>query len=254
MPINYHSRRKFITTSAKAGAAITIGSLAGISFLESCGSARKVAGNTLFKTSFDQTSLPYAFNALEPYIDAQTMELHFTKHAAAYSKNLKEAAQAEGVDMNKPLEDAMGRISKYSIKMRNNGGGHYNHELFWKSMKARGEGKPSGSLLTDIETNFRSFADFKAQFSNAAKARFGSGWAWLIMSNDKKLVITSTANQDNPLMDIAETKGVPLLGLDVWEHAYYLKYQNKRADYIDSWWNLVNWDFVQQRYSTIFAS
>lgn len=242
------SRRNFIANTAKAGLAVSLGSIAGMSLLESCSTARKLPDSPLFRTSFDQDKLPYSFSALEPHIDAQTMELHYTKHAAGYSKALKEAAQAEGVKSSRPLENTLSRISKYSAKMRNNAGGHYNHELFWKSMKSRGEGKPSGALLTDIEANFRSFGDFKLRFSEAAKNRFGSGWAWLIMTTDKKLAITSTPNQDNPLMDVAETKGIPLLGLDVWEHAYYLKYQNKRADYIDNWWNIVNWDFVEKRY------
>ena len=132
--------------------------------------------------------------------------------------------------------------------MRNNAGGHYNHELFWNCMKVNPAGTPSGSLQTAIEEQFRSFSDMKVQFSDAAKNRFGSGWSWLYVDNQKKLKTGSTGNQDNPLMDVAEIKGMPLLGLDVWEHAYYLKYQNKRADYIDNWWNLVNWDFVQNRY------
>ena len=250
---NNYSRRKFISHSSQAGIVLSIGSLAGSSLLESCSSTRKIAGNPLFNTSFDQQALPYAYNALEPYIDARTMEIHYTKHAAGYSSNLKDAAAAEGVKSSTPVEDILARISKYSTKMRNNAGGHYNHELFWKSMKSRGEGSPSGTLLADIETSFRSFADFKSTFGDAAKTRFGSGWAWLIVTPDKKLAVTSTPNQDNPLMNIAEVKGIPLLGLDVWEHAYYLKYQNKRADYIDSWWTLVNWDHIQKRYDAAKA-
>ena len=135
--------------------------------------------------------------------------------------------------------------------MRNNGGGHYNHEMFWQCMKPNGEGSPSGKLLTDIEAQFTSVAAFKTQFSDAAKTRFGSGWAWLYVDSQKKLKIGSSPNQDNPLMDISEIKGFPLLGLDVWEHAYYLKYQNKRADYIENWWKIVNWDYVQKRYAAI---
>lgn len=250
---NSHSRRQFISTSAKAGVAVTVGSLSGVSFLESCSTTKKVSDNPLFRTSFAQQPLPYAYAALEPYIDAKTMEIHYTKHAATYTSNLKDAAAAENVNSSKPLEEVLAKISKYTPKMRNNAGGHYNHELFWKSMKTRGEGKPSGTLLADIETTFRSFADFKSKFSDAAKTRFGSGWAWLIITPDKQLAVSSTPNQDNPLMDVAEVKGIPLLGLDVWEHAYYLKYQNKRADYIDSWWNLVDWDFVQKRYDAAKA-
>src|SRR4030095_3991920 len=137
------------------------------------------------------------------------------------------------------------------MKMRNNGGGHYNHELFWKCMTAKGQGKASGKLLTDIESAFGGFDNFKTQFSDAGKNRFGSGWAWLYLDNSKKLKIGSTPNQDNPLMDIADIKGTPVLGLDVWEHAYYLKYQNRRPEYIENWWKVVNWDFVQKRYESL---
>ena len=238
------SRRDFIKTSAKAGVVLT----AGMGGMQALAAAPGTDRNAPF-TSFDQQPLPYNYTALEPSIDAKTMELHFTKHAATYSTNLKEAARAEGVGADKPLEDVLAGISKYSAKMRNNGGGHYNHELFWKLMKAKGEGKPSGKLLASIETTFKSFNDFKTGFSDAAKNRFGSGWAWLYLDAEKKLKIGSTPNQDNPLMDVAEIKGFPLLGLDVWEHAYYLKYQNKRADYIDSWWNVVNWNFVESRFA-----
>jgi superoxide dismutase, Fe-Mn family len=242
------SRRQFLLNSAKAGLAISAIS-APVSGLFA--SATKGIGphENLFFTGFDQAPLPYSYNALEPSIDAQTMDIHFNKHASAYSKNLKEAAQAEGVDMGKPLEDVLARVSKYSTKLRNNGGGHFNHELFWKSMKAASaDAKPSGKLAASIEASFGSLDAFKTQFSDAAKNRFGSGWAWLAIDADKKLRIGSTPNQDNPLMDVSEFKGYPLLGLDVWEHAYYLKYQNKRADYITAWWNVVNWDFIQKRF------
>jgi superoxide dismutase, Fe-Mn family len=242
------SRRKFLKTSVQAGFLVTAGSLTGLSFLESCLSAKKAAAAAGFNTAFTQQELPYGFNALEPYIDARTMEIHYSRHAAAYAKALKEAADAEGVDSSKPVEDVLSRISKFSPKMRNNAGGHYNHELFWKCMKRTGESRPSGKLLSAIETGFQSFENFKTQFSDAGKNRFGSGWAWLYLDNQKKLKIGSTPNQDNPLMDVAEVKGVPLLGLDVWEHAYYLKYQNRRPDYIESCWNVVNWDFVQRRF------
>jgi superoxide dismutase, Fe-Mn family len=154
------------------------------------------------------------------------------------------------VDAAKPLEDVLQRISKYSPKMRNNGGGHYNHELFWKVMAPNGGGNPSGKLATAINDSFNSFDSFKTQFGDAGKNRFGSGWAWLIVDADKKLRIGSTPNQDNPLMDVAEIKGFPILGLDVWEHAYYLRYQNKRPDYIANWWKVVNWKYVQERYDS----
>ena len=238
------SRRKFLGNTAKAGLALT--SLAAIpDYLAANSNATIYSPDA---TGFGQDPLPYAYNALEPVIDAQTMELHYSKHAATYAKNLKEAAEAEKIDTSKPLEDVLKNISKYSPKVRNNGGGHYNHELFWKSMKAQGEGKPSGKLLSAVESAFGSFDAFKTKFSDAGKNRFGSGWAWLLVGADKKLAIGSTPNQDNPLMDISEIKGYPLLGLDVWEHAYYLKYQNRRPEYIEAWWKVVNWDFVQKRF------
>lgn len=241
------TRRDFISKSAKAGVIITAGSLAAKSLLAS---DSPVHTRDLY-TGFAQTPLSYDYGALEPNIDAKTMEIHFTKHAASYLTNLKEAALAEKVDMSKPVEDILKNISKFTPKMRNNAGGHFNHELFWKSMKPQSSGTPSGPLLKAIEKSFKTFADFKTQFSEAGKTRFGSGWAWLYVDPSKTLKIGSTPNQDNPLMDISEIKGYPLLGLDVWEHAYYLKYQNKRPDYIQSWWNVVNWDFVQQRFTSM---
>jgi superoxide dismutase, Fe-Mn family len=241
------SRRKFLGNTAKAGLALT--TLAAIpDYLAANSNATIYSPDN---TGFGQDPLPYAYNALEPVVDAQTMELHYSKHAATYAKNLKEAAEAEKIDTSKPLEDVLKNVSKYSPKVRNNGGGHYNHELFWKSMKAQGEGKPSGKLLSAIESAFGSFDAFKTKFSDAGKNRFGSGWAWLLVGADKKLVIGSTPNQDNPLMDISEIKGYPLLGLDVWEHAYYLKYQNRRPEYIEAWWKVVNWDFVQKRFDSV---
>ena len=244
----FPGRRNFISTSVKGGLAIGVGMSAAGSFLESCSPAKNISAS-VFKTGFDQQPLTYKYDALENVIDTITMEIHYSKHAAAYSKNVKEAAQAEAVDMNKPLEEVLTKISKYSVKMRNNGGGHYNHEMFWQCMRPKTtDNKPTGKLLQSIETVFTSFADFKKQFADAGKTRFGSGWAWLYMDNNKMLKIGSTPNQDNPLMDVSDIKGSPLLALDVWEHAYYLKYQNKRADYIDNWWNVVNWDYVQVRF------
>lgn len=244
-----NSRRQFIGNTAKAGLALT-----SLSFIAPGLSAKNVhmgagilpPGNT----GFSQDPLPYAYNALEPVIDAMTMELHYSKHAAGYAKNLKEAAAAENIDTGKPLEDVLAKVSSYSTKLRNNGGGHYNHELFWKCMTGKGSGKPSGKLLSAIEKDFGSFESFKTKFSNAGKTRFGSGWAWLLVGEGNKLIVGSTPNQDNPLMDVSEVKGFPLLGLDVWEHAYYLKYQNKRPDYVEAWWKVVNWDFVQNRHSS----
>ena len=245
-----NQRRDFIKKTAKAGLAITsIGFLP--ESLLACGTPSHLSNPSTITTGFDQTPLPYSYNSLEPVIDATTMELHYSKHAATYAKNLKEAALAEKADINKPLEDILAKISSYSAKMRNNGGGHYNHELFWKTMKPAAAGKPSPALSTLIDKNFNSFEAFKTQFSDAAKNRFGSGWAWLYIGPDKKLMIGSSPNQDNPLMDVSDIKGFPLLGLDVWEHAYYLKYQNRRPEYIENWWKIVDWDFVQKRYESV---
>jgi Fe-Mn family superoxide dismutase len=245
---NNNSRRKFIRNSALAlgSAAIMPDAL----FASESSAARVLHSNDIYKTGFDQTPLGYEYAALEPAIDAMTMEIHYSKHAASYSKTLKEAAQAEKIDTSKPLEDVLKNVSKYSVKVRNNGGGHFNHELFWKTMSPKGEGKPSGKLLAAIEKEFNSFDAFKTQFGEAAKTRFGSGWAWLVVGAGKKLKIGSTPNQDNPLMDVSELKGAPLLGLDVWEHAYYLKYQNKRPEYIENWWKVVDWSAVQKRFET----
>jgi len=237
-------RRKFISNVSKAG--ILMAAAPVITAPSSIDAATKASLH--FQTGFDQTPLPYSYNALEPMIDAQTMEIHYTKHAAAYSTNLKDAVKAENVDAKLSLEEILANISSYSVKMRNNGGGHYNHELFWKSLKPKGEGMPSGKLLEAIEKEFGSFASFKTMFSDAAKNRFGSGWAWLIINDKKKLMVISTPNQDNPLMNVSDIKGFPILCLDVWEHAYYLKYQNKRVDYIENWWKIINWEYIQNRY------
>ncbi|HEV8080492.1 MAG TPA: superoxide dismutase [Chitinophagaceae bacterium] len=248
---NQKDRREFLKTSVKGTLAVSMGAGALGSLFESCSPVKNVIVSP-FKTGFDQKPLPYKYNALENVIDAATMEIHYTKHAAAYSKNLKEAVQTEGIDAARSLEDILANVSKYSAKVRNNGGGHYNHEMFWQCMRPKqADNKPAGKLLSAIEKNFTSFANFKTQFGDAGKNRFGSGWAWLYIDNDKALKIGSTPNQDNPLMNVSDIKGFPLLGLDVWEHAYYLKYQNKRADYIENWWNVVNWDYVGQRIEKI---
>lgn len=202
---------------------------------------------------YRQDPLPYPYNALEPVIDAQTMELHYSKHAAAYAKNMADALVAENVDTaTTNIELLIQHISKYSAKMRNNAGGHYNHELFWKLMKAPvASNEPNDQIATLIQRDFGGFENFKKQFAAAATTRFGSGWAWLVLNANKKLEIGSTANQDNPLMDISDLKGYPLLALDVWEHAYYLKYQNRRADYINNWWTVVNWGIVNERLKSV---
>lgn len=242
------TRRNFIGNSAKAGIASLLAVPALNSFAETVPGNSSEPALQQFKTGFDQQPLPYAYNALEPYIDAQTMDIHYNKHAGTYSKNLKEAALAEKVETTKSVEDILSNVSKYSAKMRNNAGGHFNHELFWKCMKPQASSAPKGKLLAAIEKQFTSLDLMKKEFSDAGKNRFGSGWAWLVLTGDKKLVISSTPNQDNPLMDLAEVKGMPLLGLDVWEHAYYLKYQNKRPDYIENFWKIVNWDYVAERF------
>ncbi|MDI9364569.1 MAG: superoxide dismutase [Flavobacterium sp.] len=244
MQNKHTSRRGFITNTVKAGAALVVAN----TILPSLASA----ATNFSPTPFTQQPLPYGYKDLELAIDATTMEIHYTKHAATYAKNLSDALVAEKVDVAKVnLEGLMANISKYSPKMRNNGGGHYNHELFWQSMTSKSTMKPSGKLADAITKDFGSFEAFKTQFTDAGKNRFGSGWAWLVITNDKKLVVGSTPNQDNPLMDISDLKGTPLLGLDVWEHAYYLRYQNKRPDYINAWWNVVNWDIVTQRFQAV---
>ena len=197
--------------------------------------------------AFELPKLPYAYDALEPHIDARTMEIHHTKHHGTYVSKLNGALEGKP-EANASLEDVMKNVSKLGTAVRNNGGGHYNHSLFWTILSADGGGKPSGGLASAIDAAFGSFDKFKEEFENAAATRFGSGWAWLIVA-DGGLKVTSTPNQDNPVMDVAEVKGTPILGLDVWEHAYYLKYQNKRPEYISAFWNVVNWDAVAERYA-----
>lgn len=234
-----NARRNFISTSIKAGVAAGLaGTLPTVGF----------ASRGDVQTGFTQTPLPYAFNALEPHIDAMTMEIHYTKHAAAYVKALNEAAQAEFKGANISLQEAFSKISSYSPKLRNNGGGHFNHEMFWQSMQPSGGKLEEGELKTAISAAFGSMDNFKTKLSEAAMTRFGSGWAWLYLDGNKTLQIGSTPNQDNPLMDVSPIKGTPLLGLDVWEHAYYLKYQNRRVEYVNNWFNLVNWKVVENRW------
>lgn len=195
---------------------------------------------------FELPPLPYAYDALEPYIDAQTMEIHHDKHHAGYTSKFN-AAIKEANLQGKPIMEIFANVSAFPLGVRNNGGGFYNHSLFWKVMSPNGGNEPKGQLASAINENFGSFEKFKDEFSKAATNVFGSGWAWLVKT-DNKLVITNTSNQDNPLMDIALVKGNPLLLIDVWEHAYYLKYQNNRANYIQNFWNIVNWDYVSERY------
>jgi len=203
---------------------------------------------------FTLPPLPYAFDALEPHIDARTMEIHHDRHHKAYVDNLNKSYRPNPSNSPKTMPSIEEMLSMRSpapmpIAVRNNGGGHYNHSLFWQMMKKDGGGEPKAELAKAIDSSFGNFAAFKESFGKAAAGRFGSGWAWLVF-NQGKLEVVSTANQDNPIMGqaVAGCEGTPLLGLDVWEHAYYLKYQNKRADYVTAWWNVVNWDLVTERY------
>jgi Fe-Mn family superoxide dismutase len=198
--------------------------------------------------SFKVPDLKYDYNALEPHIDARTMEIHHTKHHGAYTTKLNDAIAGSDLE-GKTIEEILAGISGHSMAVRNNGGGFYNHNLFWEVMGPNSGGSPDGDLAAAIDRDFGSFDAFKDEFSNAAATRFGSGWAWLVKKSDGKLVVSSTPNQDNPLMDVAEVKGTPILGLDVWEHAYYLHYQNRRPDYIGAFWNVVNWKEVAKRFA-----
>lgn len=242
-----NTRRNFIKNTLTASLAVAIGTpvlLDGGSALAAGLTEGKNNGPDALK--FTQKPLKYAYNALEPNIDALTMEIHYTKHHTAYIKNVNDAITAENIPYSTEKE-FFSNASKLSAKARNNGGGAWNHNFFFDTLKAGASAGPQGRLKEAIDKTFGSFDKFKEQFSAAAASRFGSGWAWLVNDNGT-LKITSTANQDNPLFDNAEVKGTPLLGLDVWEHAYYLKYQNKRADYIAGWWNVVDWDVVAGRY------
>lgn len=191
--------------------------------------------------------LPYPSDSLEPNIDKQTMEIHHDKHHNAYVTNLNNAIVGTDMD-SKSIEDLLKSVSQAPIAVRNNGGGHYNHTLFWNTLSGNGGGQPTGELAEAIDKKFGSFDAFKEEFTKAATTRFGSGWAWLLVNNEGELAVSSTPNQDNPLMDVAEVKGFPIIGLDVWEHAYYLKYQNKRPDYIAAYFSVVDWNAANARY------
>ncbi|PKP03638.1 MAG: superoxide dismutase [Bacteroidetes bacterium HGW-Bacteroidetes-9] len=198
--------------------------------------------------NFEFPALPYAYDALEPHIDKMTMEIHHTKHHKAYFDKFTAAIQGTEME-SKSLEEIFSKISSAPAAVRNNGGGFYNHSLFWQILSPKGGGEPSGKLAEAIVAKYGSFDAFKAKFNDAAANRFGSGWAWLSVKPDKSLCVCSSANQDNPLMDVHDCPGKPILGLDVWEHAYYLKYQNRRPDYINAFWSLVNWDKVSENYT-----
>ena len=197
--------------------------------------------------AFTLPQLPYAHNALEPNIDAKTMEIHHGKHHAGYTNKLNAAIAGTSIE-GSSIEEILGNISQHGNAVRNNGGGYYNHALFWTVMSPNGGGTPAGSIGEAINSDLGGFEAFKESFSKAASTRFGSGWAWLSVSNNGKLIVSSTPNQDNPLMDIAEVNGTPILGIDVWEHAYYLNYQNRRPDYITNFFNIINWEKVNRRY------
>lgn len=197
--------------------------------------------------AFTLPSLPYDYDALEVSIDARTMEIHHTKHHQTYINNVNNAIAGTELE-DKSLEELIAKAGQLSPAVRNNGGGHWNHTFFWEIMTPDSMGTPEGALAEDINSTFGSFEDFKTQFNTAGATRFGSGWAWLIVNQEGKLEVCSTPNQDNPLMDIAEVKGTPILGLDVWEHAYYLRYQNRRPDYMQAWWDVVNWNKVSELY------
>jgi Fe-Mn family superoxide dismutase len=227
-------RRKFITVFGTAALATPL-----------IGTLNSMASETKAFDGYKFPELGFAYNALEPYIDAQTMEIHYTKHHKAYFNNFMTAA--EGTDLLKtPMEQIFAGISKQPVAIRNNGGGFYNHSLFWENMSPAKNEIPA-NLKASIEKDFGTFDAFKEAFGKAAKTRFGSGWAWLSVDKGGKLFVSSTPNQDNPLMDVVEEKGTPLLCLDVWEHAYYLHYQNRRPEYVDNFWNIVNWDVVNNR-------
>lgn len=233
-------RRKFLTAVGTAALAAPI-----------LGTATSYASVLGYFNGHKLADLAYDFNALEPYIDAQTMELHYTKHYNGYYNKFMAAADGTKL-LDTPMEEIFARISKHSSGIRNNGGGFYNHTLFWENMTPN-QGQVPEKLKKAIEKDFGSFDTFKDKFSAAAKTHFGSGWAWLAVDSKGKLFVTSTPNQDNPLMDVTAKQGAPLLGIDVWEHAYYLKYQNKRASYVDNFWNLVNWDVVNNRLTNALA-
>lgn len=208
---------------------------------------KDIAMTTINKLEFH--NLPYAYDALEPFIDKMTMEIHHSKHHKAYYDNMMNAVKGTEMD-SKTLEEVFANMSKYPAAVRNNGGGYYNHNLYWEIMKVNG-GKPSAKLETAIMKTFGSMDELKKQFTDAGKTRFGSGWAWLSVDKDGNLFVSSTPNQDNPLMDVADKKGTPILGMDVWEHAYYLKYQNKRPDYTEAFWSVINWEAVSKKYDSI---
>jgi Fe-Mn family superoxide dismutase len=236
--MNTSSRREFLRKSALMAAAAALYPV-----------VSKAGRFYVPQNNFQLPILPYAYDALEPWIDKETMRIHHNFHHNAYVSNLNVGFSESYIDHPLKLEDLFKYISAVSPKIRNNAGGHWNHVMFWDIMRPGGKKEPEGALLDAIKAQFNSFEEFKRKFAEIALGRFGSGWAWLVVNDRKQLNLFSLANQDNPLMDVAEQKGAPILCLDVWEHAYYLKYQYKRYEYVDAWWNVVNWDEVMKRYN-----
>jgi len=248
------NKREFLKKSAILGA----GALVAPAIASSCMNSSAAQGATASLVAaggdgkFLQPDLGYAFDALEPFIDTQTMELHYGKHHAGYTKKFNLALEHEDLhstDIYRIFE----KVSTYGSGVRNNGGGYFNHNLYWKFMSPDGGGAPTGKLAEAIDAAFGSFEEFKALFSATAATQFGSGWGWLLLDKEGKLQVTSTSNQDNPLMDVAEVQGTPLLNVDVWEHAYYLNYQNRRTSYLEAYWNVVNWRFIEALYEEAIA-
>lgn len=245
-----NTRREFIQSAVKTGVIAAVSAPALLSSLEAVAAAKQAAKNEVLTAEsfkFTQIKLPFAYADLEPNIDALTNEIHYTKHHTAYIKNVNDAILAEKIPYQSEKE-FFDNASKLSAKARNNAGGAWNHNFFWETLKGGTPSSPSGKFLIAIQSSFGSVDKFKEEFNQAALARFGSGWVWLVSTNGE-LKITSTANQDNPLFDNATVKGTPILALDVWEHAYYLKYQNKRNEYVANWWNVVNWDQAAKRFA-----
>lgn len=234
-----NSRRKFIKDSS-------ILTLAGIGTQLISSNVFAAFGDNVGANTFTLPPLPYAYDALEPHIDKRTMEIHHDKHHAGYVKGINLAYTENKITGS--LEDTFSTISNYPASVRNSGGGHWNHSFFWKLMGPGKGGPATGKISEAINSTFGSFAEFQKLFNDAAKTRFGSGWAWLVLNNNKKLEIGSTPNQDNPLMDLSEIKGKPIMAIDVWEHAYYLKYQNMRGDYLTAWWNLLDWEQINSHF------
>ncbi|MFC4725032.1 superoxide dismutase [Glycocaulis abyssi] len=240
-----------LTTRTAAAAFASFGLISAAACADSAATHQE---ETETMSNFSLPDLPYAYDALEPVIDAETMELHHSRHHQAYVNGLNGALEDRSDLQGVSLEDILARVSDLPGAFRNHGGGHWNHAFFWESMTAPADsGAPSGAFAEAINAQFGSLDEMKSQFNSAGAGQFGSGWAWLIVNGEGDLEITATPNQDNPLMDVAGTRGTPILGNDVWEHAYYVTYRNRRADYLDAWWQVVNWDVASERYDAAMA-